>query len=97
MPDTAISLVSIFRAGHCLFYRQFISAKKEGGIIFFKWGFLILTTTDFIKSDEIHKTYTPPTFSKSYLRQAVWGSKIRELIHLRDLRHQGKEVNRIII
>ena len=38
---------------------------------------------NFINNNEIHKTCTLPTFSKSYLRQAVWGRYIRELIHLK--------------
>ena len=60
---------------------------------------------NFINSNEIHKTCTLPTFSKSYLRQAVWGRYMHELIHLKTtlqvkfktLQHQGKEVNTIII
>ena len=66
-PDTAVSLVSTFRAGHCLFYRQFISTKKRGGGTIFSWGFLICTTAttaSLTAVKYIHKTYRLLTFSK---------------------------------
>ena len=44
---------------------------------------IYINYNNFINSNEIHKTCTLPTFSKSYLRQAVWGLYIRELIHLK--------------
>ena len=46
--------MSICRAGQYLFYRQFISAKKEGGIIF-SCGLLIFTSRTYIK----HTHYLP--------------------------------------
>ena len=33
---------------------------------------------DFIKSNEIHKAFTLPRITSSYLRQAVWERYIRE-------------------
>ena len=84
-PDTAISSVSICRAGHYLFYRQFISAKNEEGIIF-SWGFLIfIATTSLTAMKYIHKTYTFFTrwqggggggllLIKSYLRAGCVGT-----------------------
>ena len=59
---------------------------------------------NFINNNEIHKTYTLPTFGKSYSGQVVWRHYIRELIRYktfykenkRDFQHQRKEVTRMI-
>ena len=100
-PDTAIrliSLVSICRAGQYLFYRQFISAKKEGGIIF-SCGLLIFTSRTYIK----HTHYLPGCYL--HLSKAIWGRLCGDVTYvnwyilrqhnrgnLRDLQHDGKEV-----
>lgn len=107
-PDTAIrltSLVSICRAGQYLFYRQFISAKKEGGIIF-SCGLLIFTSRTYIK----HTHYLPGGGGGGggcylHLSKAIWGRLCWDLTYvnwyilrqhnrgnLRDLQHEGKEV-----